>query len=120
MRIFYLEDNPLIAMHVEQLIEDAGHVFAGTASSFEELRERFDTLVMDCALVDIDLADGHTGPQAVVWLKERGVPSIFVTGQSQVAEEYRDVAVGVVPKPISESLLAEKLRLLASVVNNSD
>lgn len=29
MRIFCLEDNPQIVVHVEQLIEEMGHVFAG-------------------------------------------------------------------------------------------
>nr|WP_234835868.1 hypothetical protein [Sinorhizobium meliloti] len=33
LRIFYLEDNPLIVFHIEAMIEDLGYVFAGSASA---------------------------------------------------------------------------------------
>jgi DNA-binding response OmpR family regulator len=111
MRILYIEDNPLIAFHVEQMIEDLGHVFAGSLDSFAELQKQFASLEMDGALVDIDLADGATGPQAAAWLQERGVPAIFVTGQRQVAAEHGDVSLGTITKPVSSSELAAKLEL---------
>jgi CheY-like chemotaxis protein len=111
MRILYLEDNPLIVFHVEQMIEDLGHVFAGAVDSFAELQKRFSSLEIDGALVDIDLADGSTGPQAAAWLHERGIPTIFVTGQVQVAAEHEDVSLGTITKPVSPTELAEKLEL---------
>lgn len=110
MRILYLEDNPLIAFHVEQMIEDLGHVFVGALDSFDELQKRFASLEFDGALVDIDLADGATGPAAAVWLNERGIPSIFVTGQKQVAAEHGDASLAVIAKPVSSVELAEKLQ----------
>lgn len=73
LRVFYLEDNPLIVFHIEAMIEDLGHVFAGSLSSFAELKASFSELVMDCALVDIDLADGPTGPEAAEWLMNKGI-----------------------------------------------
>jgi len=109
LRILYVEDNPLIVFHVEAMIEDLGYVFAGSASSFTELVAGFDTFEMDAALVDIDLADGRTGPAAAAWLKERGIPSIFVTGQVAVAAEYSLLSLGTIAKPISAQELAEKL-----------
>ena len=111
MRIFYLEDNPLIAFHVEQMIEDLGHVFAGSLDSFDALRKEFPSLEMDGALVDIDLADGPTGPKAAAWLHERGIPTIFVTGQKQIAIQHMDVCRGIITKPVSVEDLAEKLEL---------
>ncbi|WP_244495128.1 hypothetical protein [Bosea sp. Root483D1] len=63
LRLFYLEDNPLIVFHVEAMIEDIGHVFAGSLSSFAELKASFSKIAMDGALIDIDLADGTTGPR---------------------------------------------------------
>lgn len=74
LRIFYLEDNPLIVFHVEHMIEDLGHIFAGSLGSFSELKAAADELEMDCALIDIDLSDGPTGPAAAWWLLERGIP----------------------------------------------
>lgn len=69
LRIFFVEDNPLIAFHVEAMIEDLGHVFAGAADSFAELAKTVGALEIDGALVDIDLADGRTGPAAAAWLR---------------------------------------------------
>ncbi len=44
LRIFYLEDNPLIVFHIEAMIEDLGYVFAGSASSFAALVGRIETM----------------------------------------------------------------------------
>jgi CheY-like chemotaxis protein len=114
MRILYLEDNPLLAFHVEQMIEDLGYVSAGSLSSFAELKERFQSLQFDAALVDIDLVDGPTGPDAAAWLQKRGIPAIFVTGQAQVAARHHDISLGFIEKPISPSDFAEKVELFCS------
>ena len=111
LRIFYMEDNPLIVFHVEQIIEDLGHVFAGSSDSFASLWQDVAEIQFDGALVDIDLADGSTGPQAAAWLYARGIPTIFVTGQERTAAQYRDVCIAVITKPISRSELAEKIEL---------
>ncbi|UIJ91157.1 hypothetical protein Q1M64_00955 (plasmid) [Sinorhizobium meliloti] len=58
-----------------------------------------------------DLADGRTGPAAAKWLRQRGIPSIFVTGQEAIAAEYPETALATIGKPVSESELAEKLEL---------
>jgi hypothetical protein len=62
-------------------------------------------------LVDIDLADGRTGPAASAWLHDRGIPALFVTGQDLIAGEHPTTALGLVKKPVSASDLAEKLEL---------
>lgn len=115
MRIFCLEDNPLIAFHIEQLIDDLDHVFAGALESFCDLKENFSTLEFDGALIDIDLADGRTGPLAAAWLLERGIQTIFVTGQEQIAGQHCDVSIAVISKPISPSDFASKIRLFSAI-----
>lgn len=112
LRVFYLEDNPLIVIHVEAIIEDLGHIFAGSVGSFSELVACIDALEIDGVLVDIDLADGRTGPSAAEWLRDRGIPVLFVTGQEIVAAEYPEAALALVKKPVSAADLAEKLELL--------
>jgi AmiR/NasT family two-component response regulator len=114
LRVFYLEDNPLIVFHVETMIEDLGHIFVGSASSFSELVETIDSLQVDGVLVDIDLADGRTGPDAAVWLHDRGIPALFVTGQELIAAEFPSTALALVKKPVSIPDLAEKLELFRS------
>ena len=114
LRVFYLEDNPLIVFHVETMIEDLGHIFVGSASSFSELVEIIDGLQVDGVLVDIDLADGRTGPDAAAWLHAGGVPALFVTGQDLIAAEFPSTALALVKKPVLVSDLAEKLELFRS------
>lgn len=111
LRVFCLEDNPLIVFHLEHMLEDMGHFFAGSAESFSELCAQSDAIEADGALVDIDLSDGTTGPQAAAWLQERGIPTIFVTGQHEIAAQHRHLSVGIIVKPISTADLAEKIEL---------
>lgn len=108
MKILCLEDNPLIAFHVEQMIEDLGHVPELTVSSFAEL-QALPELAVDCALIDIDLADGRTGPAAAKWLHERGIPGIFVTGQQELAEANAALVMDWIIKPLSAEAIAKAL-----------
>ena len=119
MRILCLEDNPLLAFHVEQMIEDAGHTSAGSLASFSELQDTYSALQFDAALVDIDLADGPTGPDAAAWLHRRGIPTLFVTGQSQVAARHADVSLGCIEKPIATADFARKIETLCAKVSAS-
>ena len=111
LRIFCLEDNPLIVFHLEQMIEDLGHKMVGSCDSFAGFKLLFDDLAIDGVLIDIDLKDGSTGPSAAAWLKDRGIGSIFVTGQEQIAEDHKDVTLASVGKPINERELGQKLQL---------
>jgi DNA-binding LytR/AlgR family response regulator len=111
LRIFCVEDNPLIVLHIEHLLEETGQVFAGFADSFAQVRLAVETAEIDGALVDIDLTDGRTGPEIALWLAERGIPSILVTGQEDLAAQHADVALDVIIKPVSAQCLAEKITL---------
>lgn len=113
LRVFCLEDNPLIVFHIEQILEDLGHAFGGASDSFAELKARWNEFASDCVLVDIDLADGRTGPDAAAWLAQRGVPALFVTGQDTIAAVHENVVVAVVSKPIIPAALASALTLVA-------
>ena len=114
LRVLCLEDNPLIVLHLEQMIEDLGHVYAGALESLVELKDRFGFVPVDCVLVDIDLADGRTGPEAAAWLRERGIPSLFVTGQETIARDHRDVVVDLISKPVSPDALRSGLDQIAA------
>ena len=111
LRIFCVEDNPLIVLHIEHLLEATGQIFAGFADSFAQVRGAVENAEIDGALVDIDLTDGRTGPEIAVWLAERGIPSILVTGQEDLAAQHADVAPDVIIKPVSADCLAEKIAL---------
>ena len=113
LNILCLEDNPLIVMHLEQMIEDLGHVCVGILESFADLQDRREKTVFDCALVDIDLADGRTGPDAAAWLFERGIPTLFVTGQERIADDHRHLVADIITKPVSTTALRAALDKIA-------
>lgn len=108
LRILCLEDNPLIVFHLEQMIEDLGHIFGGALESFAQLRD-LAPLAIEVALVDIDLADGSTGPDAAQWLFDRGIPVVFVTGQKDVAELHAGLVVATLIKPVCAADLQHSL-----------
>ena len=112
LRIYCVEDNPLIVFHLEDLIEKAGHIMIGFAESLSQMKADHVIGDIDGALIDIDLADGRTGPEAAAWLKERQIRSIFVTGQRDVADLYIERVVGVILKPIVAQDFIEKVQLL--------
>jgi hypothetical protein len=101
--------------HVEYMIEDLGHIFAGSLGSFCELKAAIDELEIDCALIDVDLSDGPTGPAAAEWLLQLGIPSIFVTAQEQTAAKLDSISLGTVGKPLTLPLLAENARPLREI-----
>ncbi len=109
MRIYCLEDNALVVMHLEMVIEDAGHELAGSAASFDEAVRAWEDTPFDLALVDIDLADGKTGIDAARWLNERGHLAAFVTGQASLAASHEDLVMAVLHKPIDETCLKDLL-----------
>lgn len=114
LNVLCVEDNPLIVFHLQQMIEDLGHRLVQAFEAFDEMRDQVDVAQIDCALVDIDLNDGRTGPDAAAWLHERGVPTLFVTGQDQIARGLSEIVVGVVTKPISEGALQAGLAAVAA------
>ena len=104
LRILCVEDNPLIAFHLEHVIEDLGDICGGSVDSFADLQMQ--PLDFAAALVDIDLADGPAGLAAARWLTERGIPCAFVTGQTDIAEQHAELAVAVVAKPVTDDTMA--------------
>jgi DNA-binding LytR/AlgR family response regulator len=104
-RIFCVEDNALLLMDLQIMIEECGFVFAGSAARFADVKAQFATVPFDLALVDIDLADGRTGGDVAEWLSAHSRPSVFVTGQEQLAAAYAHASLGILVKPVDEHRL---------------
>jgi CheY-like chemotaxis protein len=79
-RVMIIEDEPLIAMDLEQIVRDLGHEVTGVAVT----RDEAVALAMEdrpgLVLADIQLADDSSGIDAVKdILAEFSVPVIFIT-----------------------------------------
>lgn len=78
--IMIIEDEPLIALDIEQMVEDLGHRVSGIARTHSEAVELFNRTNPKMVLADIQLADGSSGIDAVNdILKVDTIPVIFIT-----------------------------------------
>ena len=119
MRVLLVEDEALILMQLEALVEDAGHVVAGTAMHCEEAIELARTVRPDLAFVDLRLADGGSG--LVVAEPLRAVPGVmvvFVTANASRLSDDLAGAAGVVVKPFTRAVVAQGLAYLEECVRH--
>jgi DNA-directed RNA polymerase specialized sigma24 family protein len=78
--IMIIEDEPLIAMDIEQMVESLGHTVTGIARTHKEAIALFESQNPGMVLADIQLADGSSGIDAVNdILSKVSVPVIFIT-----------------------------------------
>lgn len=78
--VLIIEDEPLIAMELEQIVRDLGHHVAGIATTHEDAVAAFERTDAGLVLADIQLADGSSGIDAVQdILAIAPVPAIFIT-----------------------------------------
>ena len=78
--VLIIEDEPLIAMQLEDLVSSLGHEICGTAATRTQAREVAERAMPGLVLADIQLADGSSGLDAVDdILSIASVPVIFIT-----------------------------------------
>lgn len=78
--ILIIEDEPLIAMDIEEMVESLGHRVVGIARTHAEAVGIFAKSHPRMVLADIQLADGSSGIDAVnEILAATSVPVIFIT-----------------------------------------
>jgi CheY-like chemotaxis protein/DNA-directed RNA polymerase specialized sigma24 family protein len=78
--VLIIEDEPIIAMDLEELVESCGHHVVGTASSEAEAIEIARRTKPTLILADINLGAGGDGTNAVAAiLRTHYAPVIFVT-----------------------------------------
>ena len=78
--IMIIEDEPLIALDIEQMVEDLGHRVTGIARTHAEAVDSYKRTSPKMVLADIQLADGSSGIDAVNdILKVDTIPVIFIT-----------------------------------------
>ncbi|GGE12942.1 response regulator [Polymorphobacter glacialis] len=79
-RVLIIEDEPIIAMDLQNIVEGLGHTVVGIAATRTEALALSDANETDLVLADIQLADGSSGIDAVKdILAGHDVPVVFVT-----------------------------------------
>jgi CheY-like chemotaxis protein len=78
-QILIVEDEVLVAMHVEDLVIAMGHEIVGPATRLGEALKLARQTAIDFAILDVNLAGESSAPVAEI-LRERGIPFVFATG----------------------------------------
>jgi DNA-binding response OmpR family regulator len=88
-RILIVEDEPMIALSLEDTLVDAGFQIAGVAAKLDKALALIESGACDAAIVDANLAGVSASP-AVIALAARGLPCIMLSGyaKEQMLGEY--------------------------------
>ncbi|WP_296600652.1 response regulator [Phenylobacterium sp.] len=112
-RILVVDDEPLVAMLIEDLLRDEGVEVVGPASSLAQALELAGDPGLDGALLDVNLAGEFVYPVAEI-LRARDVPFAFVTGYGRAGLDPDFADAPVMPKPVPlVGFAREIVRLLA-------
>lgn len=113
-RILIVEDEAVIAMLLEDQLEELGCVVVGAVSSVAEALSAIECQPMDAAVLDLNLRGERSYPIAEA-LAARGTPYLFITGYGNqgLDPEYQDKPV--LQKPFTSSALQQALTGLLGV-----
>ncbi|PDT04812.1 response regulator [Rhizobium chutanense] len=112
-RVLIVEDEFLIALDLGATVEGMGMQVAGLANDCEQALRL--APLADIAFVDVNLADGPTGPEIGRRLaEEHGIAVVFMTGNPEMVADGVRGAVGVVQKPVMPTLVEQLVKYLAA------
>ncbi len=111
-RILVVEDEPLIAMMIEDFLDMLGKDHAGTADSVAAALQIVGAGGVDAAILDVNLSGGEQCWPIADALDARGVPFILATGGSgdTVLDAHRDRPV--LAKPFTMDSVEQALAAL--------
>ena len=80
LRVLIVEDEPLIAMMLEDFLDALDHSCAGTADDVASALPLIEGGAIDCAIVDVNLRGGEKSWPIAEALAARHIPFVFATG----------------------------------------
>ena len=79
-KILIVEDEPLIAMMLEDFLDALDRLVAGTVDSVASALELVEAGGIDAAIMDVNLRGGETSWPIADALAARGIPFVLATG----------------------------------------
>jgi len=111
-KVLVVEDEPLVAMTVEDMLTELGCTVVGPAMQLAHGLRLAETAQLDAAVLDINLNGTRSFPVAGV-LQARGIPFLFATGYGG-GEALEGRQEPMIQKPYQMERLAEMLTALIS------
>jgi len=118
MLILIVEDEPIVAWSLADVLRESGHAILGPAGSSDEAIQLCAPCMPRLALVDITLHGRVEGIALARRLKsEMSIDSIFMTAQPMLARENADAALGLIEKPYLPELVSRDIAVIDEVLN---
>lgn len=108
-RILMVEDEPIVAMALEDMLEALGCVVVGPAARLAEGLDLAESETFDAAILDINLGSATSLPIADV-LRLRDLPFGFASGYGAPPEGYDEAPL--IEKPYREEDVKAVLEVL--------
>lgn len=114
MRVLVVEDEPLLAMLLEESLAELGHEAVGAAATVDQAQALLDEAPVDCALLDFTLGEDTTSVPVARRLRDEGTPFAYLSGH--VSFEPADGApdAPLLTKPVSMDALKSVLLTLTA------
>ncbi|HUQ34893.1 MAG TPA: response regulator [Aestuariivirga sp.] len=112
-QVLIVEDEPLLAMNLEDMLTQLGHVVTSTATRIDKALSLAEGSEFDLAFLDINLAGSNTFGVGAI-LRKRNIPFIFTSGYGAegLIDGYR--AAHLLTKPFGVKELERMIALALS------
>ena len=107
-RLLVVDDEPLIALDLEGMLEDAGFDVVAIARDMDTARRKVNDLGVDLVVLDADLSGTSSRPFAED-LRLSGVPFVVASGYSAKQLEWLENTPHIT-KPIDQGKLVAAIR----------
>ncbi len=109
LRILIVEDNPFIALALEEMLIEHGLVIAGVAKNLESALRLTNSTQFDLALLDVNIGERKIDPVAEA-LTRLGTPFVFTTGCGRAGLPEAFLDSPIVEKPFYIEEILDSLR----------
>ena len=100
LRVLVVEDEMMVAMLMEDMLQELGHVTVGPAARLEAGMDLAGAETLDLGILDVNLGSAKSFPIAAL-LTSRGIPVIFATGYGRGGLDSRYTHFPVIAKPFA-------------------
>ncbi len=115
MRVLIVEDEPLLAMLLEEIIADLGHEAIGAAANVAQAFALLDNVAVDCALIDFSLGGTDTSIPVAERLQFDGIPFTYLSGHNSLDENAGAPDGPLLTKPASMDAIERALEAMATL-----
>ena len=99
LSILIIEDEPLIAMMLEDFLDSLGHRVVGIVDSIADALTRIEAGGFDLAILDVQLKAGERSWPVADRLAAKGIPFVLATGGHVEPPPPSHAGAPLLPKP---------------------